>query len=72
MEQEIIRIMQQVFAPCTITAAISQSTCDKWDSLNHLNLVTALEEVFDVDLEPEQIAAMQSYDDVVRIMKGMI
>ena len=43
----------------------SQQTCERWDSLNHLNIVIALEEEFDVSFEPEEIATMTSLQSVL-------
>lgn len=33
-----------------------------WDSVGHMGLVTALEEAFDIMLEPDDIVDLSSYD----------
>ncbi|MCP4049316.1 MAG: acyl carrier protein [bacterium] len=48
---------------------ISQHTIKKWDSLNHLNLMIALESEFGVSLEPEEIGAMVDIETVCRIIE---
>ena len=63
MKDRIIEIISEVLE---IEANIntSQSTCSKWDSLQHLNVIVALEEAFDLSFEPEEIATMK---DIVTI-----
>ena len=65
MTDKIIQIISEVLkTEVDITA--SQATCEKWDSLQHLNIIVALEEAFDVSFEPEEIAIMK---DIVVIEK---
>ena len=35
-----------------------------------LNIVAELEDVFDVSLEPEEIASMKSFDEIIKILKS--
>lgn len=69
MEQKILELMKSVFQTDTIDETCSQQNSEKWDSMNHLNLVIELEMEFDISLEPEEIALMRSYTDVLRIIK---
>lgn len=43
-----------------LTAASSPDTVENWDSVQHLNLVLALEERFSVQLSPEEIEQMKT------------
>lgn len=43
-----------------ITAESSPQTIENWDSIQHLNLVLAIEERFGVQLEPEDIEQMKT------------
>ena len=69
MEQRILEILKSVFQVDDIDESCSQKNCEKCDSMNHLNLVVELEMEFGISLEPEEIARMQCYDDVVRVIK---
>lgn len=60
--------MKHVFGIEDIDNSCSQETCFKWDSMAHLNLILELEDVFDISLEPEEIAEMTSYESVFRIV----
>lgn len=41
---------------------------EKWDSLNHLRLVTALESEFDITLTMDEINTMDSYSRIVQLV----
>ncbi len=69
MEQKILSAMNTVFGLDNITTSISQENCEKWDSLNHLNLIVELESCFDVTFEPEEIAVMTTFDKVLEIVE---
>jgi acyl carrier protein len=70
MEEKILDILKQVFELTEIDCTCSQKTCEAWDSIHHLDLVVELESEFDIALEPEEIADMKSYDDLVRLVSS--
>lgn len=61
MDDKILEIMCRVFETQGLTKDCSQSNCEKWDSLHHLNLIVELEDEFDTEFEPEEIAEMKSF-----------
>lgn len=72
MEKRVLDILRRVFNDANLDETCSQKTCKAWDSMNHLNLVVELEMEFDISFEPEEIAAMASFEDVIRIIKNKI
>ena len=70
MDEKIIGIMKGVFKTDAITSATDQHNCDKWDSLHHLNLIVELEDAFDMEFEPEEIAEMKSVAAVKRVIES--
>lgn len=40
----------------------SKETVSEWDSVHQLNIITLLEETFDLFLDPEEIMACTSYN----------
>jgi len=72
MEKKILDIMRLVFQTEVLDETCSQKNCEQWDSMNHLNLVVELEMEFDVAFEPEEIAQMQTFEEVVRIVKSKV
>ena len=72
MEEKVLEILKAVFELEDVGTDCSQETCEKWDSLGQLNLVVELEDAFGISLEPEEIAAMQSFQDIIRILKAKL
>jgi acyl carrier protein len=54
-----------------ITAGSSPETIENWDSMQHLNLVLAIEEKFGVQLEPEDIEKMKTIGAVVTLVEKL-
>jgi acyl carrier protein len=54
-----------------ITADSSPETIENWDSMQHLNLVLALEEKFGVQLEPEDIEQMKNIGAVAALVEKL-
>ena len=62
--------MKIVFNTDAIDTATDQHNCDKWDSLHHLNLIVELEDAFDMEFEPEEIAEMKSFEAVKKAIES--
>lgn len=69
MEEKVLEILKNVLELEQVDRSISSSNCDKWDSMAQLNISVELESEFGTSLEPEDIAALSSYEDIVRILK---
>lgn len=71
MEEKLKQIMSQVFeVPIEeITENTSPDTVEKWDSLQHMNLILALEETFNVTFSSEEITEMLNYKLIVMTLK---
>ena len=65
-------IMRELFENEAIDASCGQANCDAWDSLHHLNLVVELEEAFGIEFEPEEIASMRSFAEVLDMVEGKV
>ncbi len=72
MEDKILEIMCEVFEMDVVSPDVSQKNCDRWDSLHHLALASELEEAFDIELEPEEIAEMTDFSRVVDMLKSKL
>lgn len=69
MEEKVLEIIKRVLELESVDATCSQSTCENWDSLRHLNLIVELESEFSTEFEPEEIAAMKSVKDILDILE---
>ena len=47
-----------------INSNTSPDTVDNWDSINHLNLMIAMEEEFDVEFSQENILKMITFEEM--------
>lgn len=50
-------------------AEFNNKTVEGWDSVHQLSLTAAIEETFDLFLDPEDIIACVSYDGVKDVLK---
>ena len=71
MEERLKEIMSQVFdvPKESINNDSSPDTIDNWDSVNHMNLVLALEQAFGISFEPEEIIEMMNFELVLVILR---
>nr|NQU89370.1 acyl carrier protein [Bacteroidota bacterium] len=74
MKERIKEVISAVFnVPVNIIDdRASPDTIESWDSLNHMNLVAALEEEFDVRLSDQEILEMQNFMLIISILKEHI
>lgn len=68
MKERIKEVIKRTFDLAEVDNNISTSNCEKWDSLQHLNLVVELESEFNLSIEPEDIAEMKSFNDICRVL----
>jgi acyl carrier protein len=54
-----------------ITVESSPETIENWDSMQHLNLVLAIEEKFGVQLDPEDIEQMKNIGAVAALVEKL-
>lgn len=74
MKERIKDTIKRTFDITEVTNDISQKNCEKWDSMNHLNLILELESEFNISIEPEEITELRNFDDIINILtlKGVI
>lgn len=70
MEQKVREIMAGIFAidESDIDENSSLETVENWDSLQHVNLIMALEEEFGVQVDVDDALEMVSFPEVVAAM----
>lgn len=70
-ESKLKQVLADVFGvdPVTVGEESSVDSIAAWDSLNHLNLVLALEEQFGVSFSEEQIVEMMNYPLVKAVLE---
>jgi len=69
---DIVRtLMGELFKrdPETIDSATTMESVEAWDSLQHLNLILALEESLDVRFATDEVTNMRSFDQIVSVLR---
>jgi acyl carrier protein len=56
-------------AAAQITAESSPESIESWDSLNHLNLMLALEQEFKINFAPEEIEQLTSAGNITALLE---
>ena len=72
LEEKVLEIMRETFEMEDVPTNISQKNCDRWDSLRHLTMASELEEAFDIELEPEEIAEMTDFSRVITMLQSKL
>tara|TARA_B110000977_G_C11053185_1_gene483079 strand:- start:71 stop:307 length:237 start_codon:yes stop_codon:yes gene_type:complete len=74
MERRLKKIFADVFLvdPNLIEDSTDKHSLDEWDSLGHLNLITSIEEEFQIIFTEEQIIEMLNFKLVCLITKEAI
>ena len=73
MKRKIINICAQVFeVPVeSIDGKTSPNNLEQWDSINHINLIMALEENLGILFPPEKVLDIDSVDSLINIIEEM-
>ena len=70
MKNRIFEILKTVLELEQVDETLSSANCEKWDSMAQLNISVEIEAEFGISLEPEEIAEMASYNDIMKILKA--
>jgi acyl carrier protein len=49
--------------------ALAYNSCEQWDSLKHLQMVAMFEEKFDIEIEMDDIIAMETFGKIKEILR---
>ena len=74
LKQRVIATASSVFkVPVSqIDATSSRDTIKSWDSLQHLQLIIALEELFKVRFDADEIMRMHRLDQIIETLKSKV
>ena len=68
MNERLLQVFKRTFELETVDESISQKNCDKWDSMNHLNLIVEFETEFEITIEPEEMGIMKDFKTIETII----
>lgn len=69
---ELTEIFRDILGDSTpeLTAESNSETVPHWDSINHINIVSAAEVAFSVKFRSSEIDAMETVGDMVQIIQS--
>ena len=72
MELRIKKIMSNIFKvpENEITGSTSNKNTEAWDSLNHMQLIAALEDEFDIMFDADEIVKLVNFEIVKRTLNA--
>lgn len=71
LEEQVKQIMADVLDldPASIDLSTTKDGTSAWDSLNHINLIVALEQQFQTSFDVSEIESMLSFSDIVETLE---
>lgn len=70
MEEKVLRILRNILEDNSLDCKCSQDNCEAWDSLRHLNICFELEGEFGVVFQPDEMAKMKSFSDLIDLLRS--
>ncbi len=71
MEQRVKQVLADFLglAASRINDSIAASNNADWNSVTHMNICLALEQEFQITLDPAEMASMVSFRDIIEVVK---
>ena len=74
IESRLRGIFQRLFHldPTKLSGLSSPDSIPGWDSLQHLNVVTSIEQEFGLSLEPDQVVEMLTFGVIIDVLERLV
>ncbi len=74
IQEKVIQVLVNVFqvSPSKISTKTTSDDVEKWDSMNHINMILVLEQEFGIRYDEEQVVSMLSAGEIIDATKGML
>lgn len=75
MEERIYEVLNEIFQDVfdddelTVDAETNSDSIEDWDSLEHINLVVAIEKAFGMKFSMDEVTGMKNVGEMVEIIK---
>lgn len=71
LEQQVRQVMADILGvePDSIDVSTTKDSTAAWDSLNHINLVVALEQEFQTSFDVSEIESMLTFSDILETLE---
>ena len=74
VQEKVIQVLANILqvSPDNISTETTSDDVAKWDSLNHMNMILALEQEFGIRYDQEQMVDMLSVEEIIAVTKEML
>jgi len=74
VQEKVIQVLVNILqvSPDKISTKTTSDDIEKWDSLNHINMIQALEQEFGVRYDEEQVVSMLGVGAIIDATKGIL
>ncbi len=74
VQEKVIQVLVNILqvSPEEISTKTTSDDVEKWDSMNHINMILALEQEFGIRYDEEQVVSMLSVGGIIKETKGML
>ena len=74
VQEKVIQVLINIFqvSPDKISTETTSDNVENWDSMNHINMILALEQEFGIRYDEEQVVSMLSVGEIIVVTKGML
>lgn len=66
--EELIKEVLLVEEGTELTDETGPDDIESWDSLGHVNIITAIEDEFDIEISPEEIGEIRTIGDIKKLL----
>ena len=74
VQEKVIQVLVNILqvSPDKISTKTTSDDIEKWDSLNHINMIQALEQEFGIRYDQEQMVSMLSVEEIIEVTKEIL
>jgi acyl carrier protein len=74
VQEKVIQVLINIFqvSPDKISTETTSDNVENWDSMNHINMILALEQEFGISYDEEQAVSMLSVGEIIEVTKGKL
>jgi len=72
LSEQIVALCRRVLQDANITLDSAAAAVEKWDSLGHMDLITALEEQFGIELDIMEMAEVDNLRALVDVVAAAL
>ncbi len=74
VQEKVIQVLINIFqvSPDKISTKTTSDNVENWDSMNHINMILALEQEFGISYDEEQAVSMLSVGEIIEVTKGKL